>query len=307
MSDISGYQQYPGQSPCPNCNDHSIIIKEEYFLKYFKKEEIICEKCNTPINWWKFLLDIVQTNLFSFGVLGSIGAKYSFKQIELHPNTKFKFDFGELGIPETAKILDVNYSPLGGNLFPIEMHGNRPIRFTFPHKITLIPTAFRDGEETTKTKVSIFVTWIENSEDDISWINLSKAFEYYARNPLSEKDFEDTIIPANVAVESKLSMLLNNYLTKFIGGNKVEEFLSNAATYSHQLNILIPLLIKEKKLYSIESEIIGNLNRLRKLRNEFAHNGKLLSSVNKEEVGGLLCSALFGFYYLRLIEEQMKT
>jgi len=306
MRDISGYQQYPGQSPCPHCREHSIIIKEEYFLKYFKKEKIICEKCKTPINWWKFLLDIVQGNLLSFGVLGSIGAKFSFKQIELHPNTKFRLDFGELGIPETAKILDVNYSPLGGNLFPTEMHGNKPIRFTFPHRITLVPTAFRDGEETTNTKVSIFVTWIENSEDDISWINLSKAFEYYARNPLSEIDFEDLIIPANVAIESKLSILLNNYLMKFIGGNKVEEFLSNAATYSHQLNILLPLLIKEKKLYSIDSEIIGNLNKLRKLRNEFAHNGKLLSVVKKEEVGRLLCSALFGFYYLRLIEEQIN-
>ena len=307
MGDISGYQQFPGQSPCPNCHDQSIIIKEEYFLKYFQKDNIVCDKCKTPINWWQFLLDIIQTNFLSFVVLGSIGAKFSFKQIELQPNIKFNLDFGDFGIPETAKILDVNYSPLGGNLFPIEMHGNKPIRFTFPHKITLIPTTFREGEKTSNTKVSIFVTWIENSEDDVSWINLSKAFEYYARNPLSVKDIEETIIPANVAVESKLSILLNKYFTSFIGKDRVEDFLSNAATYSHQLNIIIPLLIKEKNLYPIDTDIIGSLNRLRKLRNELAHNGRLISTVTKEEVGKLLCASLFGFYYLRLIEKQLKT
>jgi hypothetical protein len=51
--------------------------------------------------------------------------------------------------------------------------------------------------------------------------------------------------------------------------------------------------------------IRGEINRLRKLRNELVHDGLGKDAVSKQLAGELLCATVFGFEYLRYAESSL--
>ena len=57
-------------------------------------------------------------------------------------------------------------------------------------------------------------------------------------------------------------------------------------------------------LTKIPDDIRGQLNRLRDFRNQIAHHGTTDSPLQKEDTAEVLCAALFGFRYIRLIEAE---
>ncbi len=117
--------------------------------------------------------------------------------------------------------------------------------------------------------------------------------------------YQSTILPANVAVESTLSRLLTDFLENTVSKKRAEDFLTNAATYSHQLNVLLPALVKNTSVPLLPDEIRGKLNRLRELRHEMAHKGFIDQILTKDETAECLCAALFGFHYLNLIRPRL--
>ncbi|MFV8328417.1 hypothetical protein [Flavobacterium sp. ZS1P14] len=122
----------------------------------------------------------------------------------------------------------------------------------------------------------------------------------------SVKSFPSTIIPANVSVESRLTPIISEYLEKIISKKRISDFLSTGATYSHQLNILLPLLTTFEEFPTMPDFLRGNLNLLRNLRNQLAHEGKL-KNIDKSTISTLLCSATFGLTYLNILEKHLKT
>jgi len=152
------------------------------------------------------------------------------------------------------------------------------------------------GIKNTRTKCAVLVVWIPRTEGNEAWQNLVDAFEAYEQNR-----FESSLIPANSAVESLLNRLLSDFLSGNISKERVDDFLENAATYSYQLNVLLPGLLKSTDAPNLSSPIRGFLNRLRKLRNDMAHRGKTDSPLGKDETAELLCAALFGFHYINLV------
>ncbi len=56
---------------------------------------------------------------------------------------------------------------------------------------------------------NIFVTWVPSSADDAAWTNLVTAFSHYVGG-----NYEASLIPANVAVEARLSRFLEHNLTR---------------------------------------------------------------------------------------------
>ena len=150
--------------------------------------------------------------------------------------------------------------------------------------------------------MEIFVTWVKMSKEEIAWNNLISCFSYYA-----DKDYEQSLIPANVSVESKLYSLLEKTLGNVASKKQIKNFLEDAATYSYQLNVLLPLILRyNSHLPKIDDKIRGFLNRLRSLRNDIAHRGKCKNKLTQKECAELITAALFGFRYLSIIEDKIQ-
>lgn len=235
---------------------------------------------------------------YFFALIGGIN---SWIKIYLKPNETLTLDFVRLGIPKDAKILHLGYTPNGQGVFPVELHGNTPIRHIIPKKIQLFGKPFGDIEsEDQEIPIIVSVDWIPMDENNELWYNLIEAFEAFAVG-----QYKSTIIPANVAIESKLYSILLNYFENLCSKEKSTDFLSNAATYSYQLNILLPLLSDKIDFPKLPEFIVGNLNRLRKLRNDIAHKGST-AKINKNECSNLLLSTVFCMSYLILFEKELN-
>lgn len=289
---------------CPECKK-AFALSDELTIAYFKKDKIICDQCKNSIDWWKFILNTVQENFLSSFALMPIGAQSLATNITLTPHKKTTIKFSDFNIPPNAKILFINYTPIGDHkcLFPLEIHGNVPMRHRIPNEISLYPMSWDENKyPTSSNDVSVWVSWVPHTPDDESWENLVNAFEVFTQNR-----FDAVIIPSNVAVESKLTHFIKGFLKPFADEKVIKRFLSEGAVYSYQLNVLLPMIISLKGLPMLQDHIRGHLNSLRKLRNQLAHDGKLAASLTKTEAAEMLCAALFGFRYLKFIDDELSA
>lgn len=277
-------------------------VKTSHITDYLKGVFQTCPSCGQLIDWWKSSCHVLEENFMGNLAFSLVGAQTSVFSIMLRPSERVSFRFSEHGVPAGAKILYVNYTPQGGQdaLFPLECHGNTPTRRFRSDEVVVYPMPASNTGHSVETKVSVMVTWIPYGESDEGWQNLFDAFETFAAN-----DFDSMIVPANVAVESSLLHLMTVYLDKFVGKKRTEDFLSNAATYSHQLNILLPTFAKMNGLPYLPEHIVGTLNQLRGLRNKLAHKGAT-ASLDRKKASHILCGALFGFHYVRHLHNQLS-
>jgi len=295
------FQDIPPIARCTECGEH-MNAYQEFIGIYFSEIPVTCSKCNAVLDWWKVALKEIQKNFMLNSAFMQIGAKSTHFSFTLKPNTRTKYKLSDYGIPETARILYVNYTPYtegGGGYFPIEMTGNIPTRKFPRNEVTLWPVPIGEGVADS-TEVMAYVTWVEHSDLDESWDNLVSAFEFYA-----SEQYESAIVPANVAVESALSIFLTHCLGSVAGKERVKTFLEDGATYSHQLHVVLPLIAKLYNFAELPCHIRGNLNKLRSLRNQMAHNGKTDKPLIQETAAEVLCSALFGFRYIQYAEESI--
>lgn len=114
--------------------------------------------------------------------------------------------------------------------------------------------------------------------------------------------YQSGIVPANVAIEARLSRLLTSFLERFVSRDGTKRFLDDAATYSHQLNVLLPVIAHMRGVPVLPDNIRGQLNRLRDFRNEIAHTGRTEHELTNDDAANCFCAALFGFHYINLIE-----
>ena len=294
--------QIPPFVPCPKCQE-GLQVEEKFTIDYFTGATVSCRHCECSLDWWDVILSSIKRNFSFFLAYSAIGAKSLAFSLPLELGKRIHLKFSDYGIPSDAKLLYINYTPYtngGSALFPLEIHGGVPIRHLIPNEIFLYPMPVGEGKVGKDCGVSILVTWVPYVGDDESWQNLVDAFEAYGQG----RYFAE-IIPANVAVESKLSRLFNSFLVKFASKVNVESFLENAATYGHQLNVMLPLVTSTMKLPQLPNHVRGLLNRLRDLRNQLAHDGKLEKPLEQNEAADLVCAALFGFRYLRLIYDKL--
>jgi hypothetical protein len=97
-------------------------------------------------------------------------------------------------------------------------------------------------EATSETKVLVMITWVAHNEDEIELLSITDAFDAYSNN-----QFLDSIVPANVAVESALSKLLSHYIGQVVAKQQAKDFLTDAGTYSSQLNVVLRLIVSLKR------------------------------------------------------------
>lgn len=257
-----------------------------------------CPKCEAKLDWWDLIIRHFDWPISSY-LYGVVGGMNTSVMIHMKPNEIFTLDLEQIGIPTNAKILSLGYTPNGKGLFPIEVHGNMPYRHFIPHKIQLFGRPF--GEPAEKTPVAVGISWVQVDEENQLWNNLVEAFEAF-----SIHKYQSCIIPANVAVEAKLNKLLDDYLSRHASNKRVTDFLSSGATYSHQLNILLPLISNIEGFPILPEHIRGGLNELRDYRNKIAHKGVSSKPLDKLITGRLLCSATFALGYLNLLEAKIS-
>lgn len=285
--------------PCTNCNA-PIVVETNQIDNYFNNNINRCSSCNSNIDWWQATRNAIRNNFMLNQAFSVIGANSKIIEITLKPESRTCIKLSDHEIPINARVLYVNYTPQGGGLFPLEMHGNVPHRRILGDEIWLYPAVLSKDKVVSETKVTVMITWIAHGEDEIELLSITDAFDSYSNN-----QFLDSIIPANVAVESAISKLLSNYISKVVAKNRTEDFLTNAATYSSQLNVVLPLIVSMKGLPEMPDSIRGLLNKLRDYRNQIAHNGVTKRKLTKEDTADVLCASLFGLRYLSLIGLQL--
>lgn len=283
-----------GIALCPHCHE-AIDVSAARTQTALKVAQIKCERCNQFLDWWNVIIHNLRKNFMMSWALSPVGARITSGLFFLEPDTLYTFDLTALDIPANAKILRISYTPQGGSLFPVEIHGNTSYPKIVSPKIHIWPRPIKHPPE--RTEVAVSVVWVDHSEDDYSWKNLVEAFEYF-----SLKDYAKCVIPANVAVESRLNHLMFSHYTKTASEDQVTDMLSRGASYSHQLNVLLPSVADEFNIPALPAQVRGYLNRLRKLRNQIAHKGKLEKNLDLGSAADLVCAALFGFAYLKNVE-----
>jgi hypothetical protein len=102
-----------------------------------------------------------------------------------------------------------------------------------------------------------------------------------------------------------LSILMTKYVRQFCSNKRTSDFLENAATYSYQLNVLLPILCAHYGLRNLSKDVRGTLNELRSLRNQVGHRGKLDKPLTRPTAGRIFVGALFGFHYVRYIRSRV--
>jgi len=284
---------------CANCKQ---VLELRVNLDYFAGRLPKCAKCDQPINWWNVLVTMLQEAQSMQQSLALAGAQWTYFTIRIKPGENFHLDLSSYGVPADARLLSIGYTPVGAaSLFPLEWHGNIPLRRP-SMKTILIPIEITSKKEDIgPTEVAVLAAWLPALGDEEPWRDFVRALQSHV-----DGDYEALVIPASAAVESGISRLVKRVLLKHGSKERVEDFLINGATFSHQLNIVLPTIAALSGWPVLADTIRGQVNRLRELRNDLAHNGKLKTPLESAEAAQLLAAALLTHRYASLLMIQAQ-
>jgi hypothetical protein len=290
---------------CPACSAPIGIVPEQTIQDYFMQKPLQCASCGKLVDIYAVVCRTIRSDFF-WGSLTLGGARQTIVTVDLQPNAVIEVPLVQYGVPDDARVLRLNYTtfaeappPQANNhlpIFPLEVHGNSPARHILPNRLLLYGATYGAGTFT-PTKCHILVVWAPHSQGETALQSIVDALDAYSSGRLSA-----AIIPANVAVELTLAQVMSKALVaRGIGEKKTRDFLTSDATYSHQLNVLLPILFGGAGQPHLDKNIVGQLNRLRSLRNQIAHSGETDSPLTREEVADCIAAALFGLHYLRML------
>jgi hypothetical protein len=294
----------PAWFHCPSCHA-TLEMREDGFDCHFIGGVADCEKCSSPIDLWAVMVGAVRDNFMLTGAYRVIGAKTKIFSFKLRNGENKEIVFKDVGIPEDAQVVSINYTPQAASLgaLPIELHGNTPYRGLPREGVTVFGRSFPNSD-LDETDINCAICWIRPPDADDGWLHLLDAFVAYAAG-----NWKGVVIPANIAAESAISRAVFDAIAGMSVTSKehLEDFLANGATYSHQLNIVLPVLVKLLGIPPLDAHIRGLLNRLRGLRNKLTHKGALPQPLDKNGAAELVVAATFGFHYARFVLSKMSA
>jgi hypothetical protein len=254
---------------------------------------VTCPLCHANLDSWRVAVLMVNRNFARLEPFVLLGAQFTVFQTRVVRDRGTQFDLYAEGLPSNALILNVNIG--GEGMFCGEAGGSDRILRATGGLLNIHAYHMTHSPEPRANEghANIFVTWVPNSPDDAAWTNLVTAFSHYVGG-----SYEASLIPANVAVEAKLFQFLERHLSRVASTETVEQFLTMHATYSHQLNVLLPLVVSHLGAKPLNRDLRGKLNRLNKLRNDVAHRGRCTPSPSKDECAELVTASLIAFRYL---------
>ena len=290
---------------CEHCwHSYKFNDKAAVIAAYFNETlRLQCDDCGNSMDLWNATLKSIKkaelTMIEEHCV--ALEARRSIVETQLPASQITEVVFADTGIPTDAIILNINYNATlkgevlggsGGSIQPVEIYSNPLVRRINPLKVSFYGVPH--GEPPfPETYLTMGVTWIPNKPNDIAWEFLLNAFLYYI-----DDRYHGAVLAANASVETLLGTLMFNFLRGKASNDNVEQFLKNGATYSHQLNILLPAFLSGTDIPLLPERIRGALNGLRKLRNDLAHGTVPPQSITPDRAAEALCAAVFGNYYI---------
>ncbi|MGA2357318.1 MAG: hypothetical protein ABSG02_22705 [Terriglobales bacterium] len=290
---------YGSGVPCPNCL-HSVGTISEVAQRFFETGSFPCGWCSSEIDVWEASHKLVSKTGASFNGLTSLGAQKTSFRFELGRSETKEIDLSQYGVPDDATLLQVNLYPqrqdccfpfIGHKQFSPQSLGRKILVFGQP----------LDGSAQ-EVIIAASVTWVpSHDESKESWIYLTEAFDAWA----SQK-YWNVILPAYVGFEIALMRFVKATMERRLSKERISDFVRDGLTSSVALNVILPLLCDLSTIRRLPDSIRGELNRLRKLRNELVHDGLAKDGVSKQLASEMLCATVFGFEYLRYAEDPLR-
>ena len=118
----------------------------------------------------------------------------------------------------------------------------------------------------------------------------------------NDQDYRHMAISAQSAVEILSYIFFKKQLkASNISSARVDDFLSNRATFSSQLFTLLPLLSNTLGFEMLNDKVIDGLKLLVKYRNDMIHRGKTKIQIDKSQSIIMLMSSFFSVKYFQII------
>ena len=313
MSGATTYDTPPGLAiTCNHCGKGYIYGDDQRMLAECLSPRPTCQSCQKQ---YDPLVSHVQSlrdgkkPFFGFLVYRTIGAKTTTFDYELCPNETITLDLANFGVPNDGRVIRVDHtanresqpalaSPvvLDESYLNPALPTNQVVVYGREVKICSEDESVVEAP----TKISAMVSWLSNA-DVAAFYPLFSAIQSFHRNNHAE-----AILAANSSVEFSLYQASDRALKDFVGKDKREQFLTNQCTYSGQLGILSKLICALYRLGTIPSEMLASLTRLRKLRNDAAHTGRLPDGVVQDEIYLLISTAIYATHIFSAIAREIE-
>ena len=284
-----------------------------HFADYFHDLPVTCSRCELPSNLWAQISQRASRgDMLSF--YSVVGGRMSARRVEWPRDSadELELSLDEMQIPDDALFLYYYFAPTtstpgmdfdpddhellyGGTRVLLDHGGGGPIpRPGLPRTLKFVKARIDPRKQIDDVRVT--VVWVPRVVTMGSWGLLINAAQSY-RSAQSRA----AIVSANAAVESAVRFLFEEMFTRETTADVARTFLTDAATYSHQLNALTPALMVWRGWPKLPDDLRGKLNRLRRLRNQNAHGS--VESVDWREIADLIISALFALHYFFMVQE----
>lgn len=284
---------------CPHCRAPNSPVISALFTAYFAKIPLPCPQCGKPIDWWQTLHDAALDHFMLTGAFHLLGSTTTIVQVEVPVGKVITVDLVAAGVDPKAELLSINFTGQGGGVLPLRVHGNVPRHDPTDKKIIVYGAALGTAGSD-PPKVSVAATWIVTSNDELPFRSLVAAFREYDLGR-----YDAAVVPANVAVEASIGRAVFDWMLSFSNKKRAKEFLSNAATYSYQINELLPVICHTTGVPVMPDDLRGRLNRLRSHRNDVAHRGAPETPISKNIAAEFVTAAVFGFHYAHLLHAEV--
>lgn len=235
-------------------------------------------------------------NPFAPGVAAVGLGRWTVMQLKIELGKALPLLLEQHGIPQDATVIDIFITPMrsadGADLLPAlglqRLHAR-----DLPHSMTLHPVPFAlesDAElEGAGSLANVMVIWLPPpAEPEVESLHT-------AARAFATGDHRGSIVPAQIAVEAKLNQVLTTYFARFAGDAHVRSFLTDGATYGHQLRFLLPALFSSAGAPALPESVMSHLQALRSKRNRVGHEH---APVQRSEAAPMLLAALFAYRYL---------
>lgn len=279
--------------PCLNCNV-PLYVDNSLFDSFFSQDSYECYKCHCSIDVEPLIKRAIDMNFMNNGVFNLLGLPSKLIPFTLKQNQVTILNFIDHGLPKDAQIVWINYTSQGGDLVPIQMHGNTPFTAFPKNEVAIYPAAFGKQKES-ESKAIAFIMWSEHEEAHISFI--IDAIDHY-----NHGRYPESITPLNIAIETLLKNVLFNHFSE-TWSEKVAERMMGALDYGFILNKLLPDLIEANAWIALPKEIRKNLTNLLEYRNQIVHSGELKKELEKSELVNIMTSVLLAYHFCRKVLE----
>lgn len=285
--------------PCPNpeCGKVLPSASPQDFVDYFEGRLWRCESCGRNEGLWRLLFDRLRDdNPLIPGVLSLGLAVMTVFQCPIEDYVALTMDLSRHGVPADATIIDIVITPYAdsepGPLPAVQLQ-HLQVR-ELPHCLTVHPVPwFGEGKDSPPEGAgfTVLAIWMPAALEPEQQPLLSAAKAFVTG------DYRGSIIPAQVAVELKLSKVLTDHFRQFAGKETVKNFLNDGASYGHQLRMLVPSLFQFIGAPSMPNEVAAGLQALRKKRNQVGHEHL---ATDRSEAAQMLLASLFGYWYVAI-------